>query len=146
MKKSTRLLTVATIAALAACATPETSGSEPAVDEADDARIGAEVRNLCFTGNISGFSDYDGKTGLIVRKGPLDEYLVKLLPGCAPLSNPQRVGLDTGIGSSCLSRGDDLIVSNRFFANENEAPFDTDRCRVAAIYEWDRTANDVADE
>ncbi len=129
---------------IAACATQTADGpDEKEHDEQekggrplDDPRIGEQVNRLCFAIAISGFNDWDGGDGVIVRKGVRDRYLVTLLPGCTPIRNAQRIGVTDRFGSGCLERGDRLFVSSDIFPSRRSSPFDSDFCRIKAIYEW----------
>jgi hypothetical protein len=132
------LLTTIAAAGLAACTTA--TGDDDMAPE-EDMRVGERVDRICFTGGISGFRDWEGGDGLILRKGPSEEYLATLFPGCLNVDNAMRVGFDERFGGGCLRRGDDLFVSDRMFAGGAGSAFDVVRCRVDAIYVWDEDAD-----
>lgn len=129
------------LASLAACAASPTGDETDKKDPLDDPRVGEEVRQLCFAGSINGFSEWDGDNGLILRKGVNDRFLVTFIASCPPADNAMRVGVDPRSGS-CLRRGDRLIVSSTLFPDRNDTVFDTQRCTIGAIYQWNEDATE----
>lgn len=136
MKVSLSCLLAAAVT-MGACATAATDDDTSPLD---DPRIGDEVRRLCVSSRISGFGEWDGGDGLILRKGPKERYLATLYRGCGPAGRIQRIGVNQNFGAGCLSRGDRIYVSADFSPRQQSSPFDSDVCRIKAIYKWDPSA------
>ena len=128
---------------LMACGTSASSEDKPTTEEAlQDKRVGERVDRVCFAQSISGFREWDGPDGLILKKGVRDEYLVVLSRSCRSADRAQRVGLDDRFGSGCITRGDSLYISEEIFGGNDTDPFTVDRCLITAIYEWNEDATE----
>ena len=127
----------AAMLALAGCAS--TTDSEPGpigiAKYADDPRLGEETNRICFASSIDSFSDNTRDT-VVVREGR-DHYLIEVFGTCLPLQN--AITMRVAATTSCLTKGDSLIVSDSLSAGRNE-PFSTARCRVKSIHKWDPKA------
>lgn len=127
---------------LAACATP-TEAELAAKAEADkpDPRQGAEVKKICFSGSISGFS-HTTRTSVVVSKGSKD-YLITTRSRCSDLDHAEALVLKPF--SSCLSRGDKLIgFDSPFGGHSGIRPTP---CYIDKIYEWDKAPlKDASDD
>ena len=130
------LALVATAILLSACSTP-TDTAAATLDE-PDIRRGEQVKQVCFTGSISGFS-HTTKNSVVISKG-LKDYLVTTRSRCPDLDHAQALALKPF--SSCLSRGDKLIgFDSPFGRHSGVGPIP---CYVDRIYEWDDKATEVA--
>ncbi len=119
---------------LAACANglpgqPVASGFEKF---ADDPRLGEPVASICFASNIDGFSMNERNTVLLHEGG--DRYMVELFGSCPDLEFAQSVGVVAA--SSCLSKGDALVVSDTFGGGSAQPR----RCSVREIRAWNPKA------
>ena len=135
-----RIVIAATALLVSACATSTPDVEEAKVDPLEDARIGEEVKSLCFASSINGFAEWEDGDGVIVRKGVRDRFLVTVFGTCTPIDHVQSIGTVNG---GCLDRGDKLFVSNSF-TGHGSGPFDNQFCRIKAIYEWNADALDGA--
>jgi uncharacterized protein DUF6491 len=141
-------LGLSAIAALALFAAPLSASAEESAEEPEkskkefsaegDPRLGEEVTNLCFTRSINGFKRYD-KDALILRRSVKDRYLVTFSGICSNLRSVQAVKLASR--SSCLSRGDTILVSDSAFFTDNTG-FGVERCTIKRIYNWNEDAVD----
>ena len=131
--------------ALAGCASQ--AGGEPkpkgVAKYEDDPRLGKQVDKICFAANIDSFGNTTRDT-LTVREGR-DHYLIEIFGSCLPLDRAMTVAIDTS--TSCLRKGDHIIVSDSLPGSSSGAAFSTQRCLVNAMYEWDPKAKpDTEDE
>lgn len=128
-------------ALLAACqSAPGTATPRGAAAYADDARLGEKVSSICFSSNIDGFSMNERDT-VVLREGR-DEYLVEVLGTCLDLESALAIGIDST--TSCLSKGDNLIVSSSLTgSNVGIGP---QRCMIREIYAWNPDAEDTPEE
>jgi hypothetical protein len=93
-----------------------------------DSRLGDEVRQICFASSINGWKEFNGeRRSVILTKGVKDEYKLELSGICDISQGMNSIATRTR-GSSCLSRGDEIIVSNGFSG--------VDRCFIKKIYKW----------
>jgi hypothetical protein len=93
-----------------------------------DSRLGDEVRQICFASSINGWKEFNGeRRSVILTKGVKDEYKLELSGICDISQGMNSIATRTR-GSSCLSRGDEIIVSNGFSG--------VDRCFIKKIYQW----------
>ena len=134
---------LATSLIVVACATTDddTERLRGAEQFADDPRLGEPVDRLCFAARIDSFSQTTRDT-IIVREGR-DHYLIEVHGACQTLDHAQTVGFDAF--GSCLTKGDNLIVSESI-APRRASAFNTDRCLVRGIYEWDPDAAETEDD
>lgn len=103
---------------------------------AGDPRLGEKVNHFCFTGSINGFAPNDDDT-ILVRARANQQYLIETQSFCPDLDFAQSVAFDTR--SSCISRGDRLLVSTSAFSL-NDGGIGPDTCLITGIYEWDKDA------
>ena len=111
---------------IASCASTVATDPEP---ELVDVRQGNAVKQICFARSINGWRELRGqRQSVILTKGIKDEYKLDL-SGVCDVSNAMNNIATRTRGSSCLTRGDEIIVSNGFSG--------TDRCLIKKIYRWD---------
>ena len=139
-----RIVFAAMLFVVSACATATTPEQLAAKEEAkaaevfaEDPRRGDEVRKLCFTNQIDSFGQTT-KRAVVVREGR-DYFLVETFPGCFDLDWAQSLAFDSF--TSYLSKGDRLFAFDTAFGTQRGAGH-RQSCRVKAIYEWDRDAED----
>lgn len=125
---------------LLACATSPDGGEK--ADPRDDARVGEELNRVCFANNIRSFSSWDDRTGLILKRGVKDEFLVTFRGPCPPLRHAMTVGVDARYGGGCLHPGSALVISDTLFQNANSDAFSVQRCSIDTIYKWNADADD----
>ena len=137
------LLLAATSLMLTACssASDGTSDKDKLAATLSDVRVGEEVRQICFNRSIDGFSK-NTRRSVVLSKGINDKFLVTVSGSCPTLSYAQSIGLDST--SSCVGRGDILIVSDSAFGLDN-GTIRPDRCFIRDIYNWNEDAEE-ADE
>ncbi len=129
-----RGLSVLSLALVAACSTTEAGDVKAA--EGPDPRRGEKVDRICFNRSIDSFSNAS-KNSVVLQTSPNRQYLVET-GSCFQLDRAQRIALDST--TSCLTRGDRLIVSENFFSGSDRAGIDVDRCYVKAMYIWNKNA------
>ncbi|MEM9939420.1 MAG: DUF6491 family protein [Pseudomonadota bacterium] len=118
---------------LAACTTsPEEQAAQAdakAEIEAEiSARQGESVSRVCAR-DVDEWEALDDDT-VLLQNG--DEWLMITLIGtCDPDSALRGIVARTGIGSSCLERGDEIFTAG---------PRLNERCVVTGLYEWDAEA------
>lgn len=105
-----------------------------------DARVGAQVNEICFTRQIDRFRD-NGRDSVVLTRAANDEYLV-IIRGCPLLDTAQSIRF---AGRSCLEDQGDLFVSDVVGRPLSGAPQRIDRCPVHAIYRWDEGALNVTE-
>lgn len=120
-------------AALGAC--ESTAGMDKAAATTEpDPRQGEQVKSLCFTGSINGWSEAPHlDDAVILTKGVRDKYLVTTRGVCDIDQAFINIGLETGLGSSCLRRGDKIHTDSDFIPGA---------CYVDQIFEWNEDAGD----
>ncbi len=107
-----------------------------------NSRLGDEVKHICFASSINGWKEFDGERhSVILTKGVKDEYKLELSGTCDISKGMNSIATRTR-GSSCLGRGDEIIVSDGFSG--------TERCFIKKIYNWkaensEETEGDGAD-
>jgi len=136
------LLAVSSIL-IAACATQAPADTKPkgVAQFAGDARLGEEVKNVCFTSTISGFHDATRDT-VVLSKGSKD-YLVEVYGNCFNLDQAQQLAVDST--TSCLGKGDHIITSDSIAGFRDDTGFGVQRCMVKSIHEWDSKASKPTD-
>jgi hypothetical protein len=93
-----------------------------------NSRQGDEVKQICFASSINGWKEFKGERhSVILTKGVRDEYKLELSGTCDISKGMNSIATRTR-GSSCLSRGDEIIVSDGFSG--------TERCFIKKIYNW----------
>ena len=92
-------------------------------------RQGEEVRQICFASSINGWREVDGeRSSVILTKGVSEEYKLDLSGICDLTYAFNSIATRTR-GSSCLTRGDDIIF--------NDGLSGISRCMIKNIYKWD---------
>lgn len=137
-------LTLATaMLAVAGCASTDGAERPPAgiAKYADDPRLGEEVDRICFASNIDSFGNNTRDT-FTVKEGR-DHYLIEVFGTCTPLEH--AVTMAIGASTSCLTRGDTIIVSDSLTTRRDQ-PFSTARCVVKSMHEWDPKAESVEED
>lgn len=107
---------------------------------AGDARLGEKINNACFASSIDSFSLNERDT-VVLRQGRR-EYMVEVFGNCFELENAMAIGIDAA--SSCLSKGDALIVSTSLTGSQ--IGMSPQRCMIKDIYAWDSRARESAPE
>lgn len=103
-----------------------------------DPRQGETVKKICFASAINGWREIAGQRhAVIVSKGVNEEYKLELFGICDVSQAISSLGVSTR-GSSCLTRGDDIIVKNTFYGSE--------KCSIRHIYEWNENQKDTQDQ
>lgn len=122
-------------ALLAACqSTPGERKPEGFAAYEGDPRLGEVVNNACFTSSIDGFS-MNEKKSVVLRDGK-KEYMVEVFGSCPNLDDAMSIGIDSA--TSCLSKGDALIVSTSMMGND--VGLGPQRCQIKEIRKWDKNA------
>lgn len=134
-----RLALLATASVLlAACASQVPADAKPkgVAQFAGDARLGEEVRNVCFTSTISGFHDATDDT-VVISKGSKD-YLIEVHGSCFNLDHAQQIAVDST--TNCLGKGDHLITSDSISGFHDDTGFGVQRCMIKSVHKWDSKA------
>ena len=98
-------------------------------------RQGEEVRQICFASSINGWREVDGeRSSVILTKGVSEEYKLDLSGICDLTYAFNSIATRT-LGSSCLTRGDDIIF--------NDGLSGINRCMIKNIYKWN--PSEIAD-
>lgn len=136
MKRALTILAVLLPAFLAGCAAQE---EKVAIPLDNDPRIGAEVKQVCFTSSVRSWRDVDNdRNGIILIMNDRDEYKLKLAPGCDPQWAMTRMAIISRHGS-CLSRGD------RIKTDGDMSPGYSPGCMITGINKWDPDAVNKTD-
>jgi hypothetical protein len=98
----------------------------------NDPRLGEEVRQICFTSQIDGFS-MTGRRSVLLHDGSR-RYMVELYGPCPDLDFAHAIGLVSP--SACLSRGDAILVTSTAGPGGPRP----DRCMIKEIRDWDPRA------
>jgi hypothetical protein len=132
MKKTLTILVFLLPAYLAGCASQE---EKVVIPLDNDPRIGEEVQQLCFTGNINSWSEVDNdRHAVILRKSVKDYYKLKITPGCDPQWAMSTIALISRPSSPCLTRGDRIKTDADPFRGLGSA------CIITRINKWDPDA------
>ena len=120
-----QLITFSLLALLSACTSvPPESNREVEVSP----RQGEEVKQICFASSINGWREVDGeRSSVILTKGVSEEYKLDLSGICDLTYAFNSIATRTR-GSSCLTRGDDIIF--------NDGLSGINRCMIKKIYKW----------
>ena len=98
------------------------------------------MKQICFASSINGWRELKGqRRSVILTKGVNDEFKVDLSGVCDVSQAMMKIGTRSR-GSSCLTRGDDILVDNGFSG--------VDRCMITKIYIWNadkQESNDSAE-
>ena len=129
-----QLITFSLLALLSACTSlPPESNREVEVSP----RQGEEVRQICFASSINGWREVDGeRSSVILTKGVSEEYKLDLSGICDLTYAFNSIATRTR-GSSCLTRGDDIIF--------NDGLSGINRCMIKKIYTWNPAEEADAD-
>jgi hypothetical protein len=93
-----------------------------------NSQLGNEVKRICFASSINGWKEFNGERhSIILTKGVKDEYKLELSGFCDVTKSMSNIATRTR-GSSCLTRGDEIIVSDGFSG--------VDRCFIKKMYKW----------
>jgi len=93
-----------------------------------NSQLGNEVKRICFASSINGWKEFNGERhSIILTKGVKDEYKLELSGFCDVTKAMSNIATRTR-GSSCLTRGDEIIVSDGFSG--------VDRCFITKMYKW----------
>ena len=91
-------------------------------------RQGEEIKQICFASSINGWREVDGeRSSVILTKGVSEEYKLDLSGICDLTYAFNSIATRTR-GSSCLTRGDDIIF--------NDGLSGINRCMIKKIYKW----------
>ncbi len=129
-----QLITFSLLALLSACTSlPPESNREVEVSP----RQGEEVKQICFASSINGWREVDGeRSSVILTKGVSEEYKLDLSGICDLTYAFNSIATRTR-GSSCLTRGDDIIF--------NDGLSGINRCIIKKIYTWNPAEEADAD-
>lgn len=103
----------------------------------DDPALGEQVDRICFNRNIRGFGDTTDRT-VVLTRGVRDQYIVEVSGACRDLKFAQSVGIDSR--SSCITRGDYLLVSGSAFSLDDGTGLGPNRCLIQKMHKWDSKA------
>ena len=93
-----------------------------------NSQLGNEVKRICFASSINGWKEFNGERhSIILTKGVKDEYKLELSGFCDVTKAMSNIATRTR-GSSCLTHGDEIIVSDGFSG--------VDRCFIKKMYKW----------
>jgi hypothetical protein len=93
-----------------------------------NSQLGNEVKRICFASSINGWKEFNGERhSIILTKGVKDEYKLELSGFCDVTKAMSNIATRTR-GSSCLTRGDEIIVSDGFSG--------VDRCFIKKMHKW----------
>ena len=129
-----QLITFSLLALLSACTSlPPESNREVEVSP----RQGEEVKQICFASSINGWREVNGeRSSVILTKGVSEEYKLDLSGICDLTYAFNSIATRTR-GSSCLTRGDDIIF--------NDGLSGINRCMIKKIYTWNPAEEADAD-
>ena len=121
-----KLIPLSILLLIASCTSTEATDPKP---ELVDVRQGEQVNQICFASSINGWREVKGQRhSVIVTKGVKDEYKLNLSGVCDVSKAMMNIATRTR-GSSCLTRGDEVIVTTGFSG--------VNRCFIKQIYQWD---------
>ena len=127
-----QLLTISMLVFLSSCTNaPVEINQEVQINP----RQGEEVKQICFASSINGWREVDGeRSSVILTKGVSEEYKLDLSGICDLTYAFNSIATRTR-GSSCLTRGDDIIF--------NDGLSGINRCMIKNIYKWN--PSEIAD-
>lgn len=137
-----------TLPAAAAIAAFGVMGTARSADEAADGdpRLGEEVRQICFSRNISNFQTIDDEDdAVLLERGVNDWYKTTLAGACDRnrLRFAQSVAIDNRPRGGCIRRGDALIFSDSAFGDFSFP--NATRCIIVEIHRWNPKAKAAGD-
>lgn len=129
-----QLLTISMLVFLSSCTNaPVEINQEVQINP----RQGEEVKQICFASSINGWREVDGeRSSVILTKGVSEEYKLDL-SGICDLSYAFNSIATRTRGSSCLTRGDDIIF--------NDGLSGMNRCMIKKFYKWNPAEEAEAD-
>ena len=129
-----QLLTISMLVFLSSCTNaPVVINQEVQINP----RQGEEVKQICFASSINGWREVDGeRSSVILTKGVSEEYKLDLSGSC-DLTYAFNSFATRTRGSSCLTRGDDIIF--------NDGLSGINRCMIKKIYKWNPAEEAEAD-
>ena len=129
-----QLLTISMLVFLSSCTNaPVEINQEVQINP----RQGEEVKQICFASSINGWREVDGeRSSVILTKGVSEEYKLDL-SGICDLSYAFNSIATRTRGSSCLTRGDDIIF--------NDGLSGMNRCMIKKIHKWNPAEEAEAD-
>ena len=128
------LITLSLMGLLSACTNVAVENNK----EVDiNPRLGVEINQICFASSINGWREVDGeRSSVILTKGVSEEYKLDLSGICDLTYAFNSIATRTR-GSSCLTRGDDIIF--------NDGLSGVNRCMIKKIYTWNPAEEAEAD-
>lgn len=136
MKAVKLFVNLSLVALLAGCASSDKQ-AEARFDKNNDPRVGEEVRQVCYTRSISGWSDVDNdRDALLVHLGNNRSYKVSLVGACDPDWAMIGIGVISRTGSGCMGTGDRIVTDAQ--------PERRSACSINRIYEWHADAGKEA--
>lgn len=131
MKSPLHVLCLVLPVLVAGCASPD----KVDIPLDADPRIGAEVKQVCFTNNIDSWNDVDNdRNAVILRMTTRDYYKLKISGGCDPQWAMSTLAVITRGGSNCYTRGDRIKTDGDPFRGYGSA------CVITQINKWDPDA------
>ena len=128
------LITLSLMGLLSACTTVAVENNK---EVQINPRQGEEVKQICFASSINGWREVDGeRSSVILTKGVSEEYKLDLSGICDLTYAFNSIATRTR-GSSCLTRGDDIIF--------NDGLSGVNRCMIKKIYTWNPAEEAEAD-
>ena len=129
-----QLLTISMLVFLSSCTkAPVEINQEVQINP----RQGEEVKQICFASSINGWREVDGeRSSVILTKGVSEDYKLDLSGICDLTYAFNSIATRTR-GSSCLTRGDDIIF--------NDGLSGINRCMIKKIYTWNPAEEADAD-
>lgn len=115
--------------------------AERAGKTAEDPRLGEEVRQICFSRNISSFRTIDDEDdAVLLERGVNDWYKATLAGACNynRLRFAQSVAIDDRPRGGCITRGDALVFSDSAFGDFSFP--NATRCIIVEIHRWNPKA------
>ena len=125
------------VVGLSACASSPQTRDQPKGIAAykGDARLGEQVKKICFNRSIDGFYNATRDT-VVLTKGVAEDYIVEVRGICRNLATAKSIAVDSTL--SCVTRGDALIVSTSAFSLDDGTGVGPDRCYIEKMYRWNK--------
>lgn len=129
----------AALSILASCASaPNENAAPKGVAAFDgDPRLGEKTDRACFASTIDNFKMAGDRT-VVLESSRSRQHLVEVTGACPQLRRAQTIGVDSR--TSCVTRGDSLIVSDSAFGLKHSGGLGPQRCLIKGIHEWDEDA------
>ena len=98
-------------------------------DKNNDPRVGEQVRQICHSRSVSGWSSVDNdRNALLMHMGNNETYKVSLIGACDPDWAMMGIAVISRGGSSCISAGDKIVTDAQ--------PKRRSACSISRIYQW----------